>query len=88
MSSFISKTLGRMLLPNLETDLAKAVNQGIQSSAKMTDCFLAPSVYGFEMQQSTATTITHRGLGHATSALETRSMVKVHYPIPAKGLFR
>lgn len=85
MSSFVSKTVGRFLLPNLEKDLTKAVNQGIQSSAKMTDCFLAPTVYGFERQQATY------GIGHATSALERRAaptLEKVHYPPPAKGLFR
>mmetsp|Transcript_19612 Transcript_19612/g.48815 ORF Transcript_19612/g.48815 Transcript_19612/m.48815 type:complete len:82 (+) Transcript_19612:122-367(+) len=81
MSSFASKTLGRFLLPNFEKDLAKAVHEGIQSSAKMTDCFLAPSVYGFEKQSAV-------GLGHATSAVEKRLVEKVHYEVPIRGLFQ
>lgn len=94
MSSFVSKTLSRLLLPNLEKDLATAVKSSLQSSAALTDCFLAPAVYGFERQQ------VGGGLGHATSALEQRIatattpssaptvLTKVHYPAPTKGLFQ
>ena len=48
LTAFVSKTLGRMLLPGLEQDLARAIGPGLVSSAKMTDCFLAPEVYGYE----------------------------------------
>jgi len=93
MSSFISKTIGRLVLPNLEKDLSKAVSKSLQSSATLTDCFLPPAVYGFEKQ---AHGFSH-GIGHATSALERRIATatgpapifeKVYYPVPAKGLFR
>ena len=84
--SFVSKTLSRMLLPNLEKDLAKAVTNSLKSSAQMTDCFLSPAVYGFEKQPVSC------GFGHATSSLERRvatpTFEKVHYPAPAKGLFQ
>ena len=90
MSSFVSKTIGRMLLPNLEKDLARVVNEGIQSSAKMADCFLAPSVYGFEKQ------VASHGMGRATPAIEQRigssssnvAFEKVHYRVPGRGLFQ
>jgi hypothetical protein len=83
--SFVSKTLSRMLLPNLEKDLSKAVTESLKSSAQMTDCFLSPAVYAFEK------TPVSSGFGHATSSLERRvgtSFEKVHYPAPAKGLFQ
>lgn len=90
MSSFVSKTIGRYLLPNFEKDLTKAVSHGLQSSAKLTDCFLPPVVYGFEKY-------AYGGIGHATSSLERRiamattpppTFEKVYYrPLP-KGLFR
>lgn len=92
MSSLVSKTIGRFLVPNLEKDLAKAVNDGLKSSARLTDCFLPPVVYGFEKRAPTTC-----GIGHASSALERRIasasapapvFEKVHYrPLP-KGLFR
>ena len=90
MSSFVSKTIGRIVLPNLERDLTRVVNEGVRSSATMTDCFLAPVVYGFRQQQGRG------GIGRATSALEQRrinpggttTVQKIHYPALPKGLFR
>ena len=82
MSSFsVSKAIGRFFLPNFERDLSKAVGESLHSSASLTDCFLAPAVYGFEKRAG-------YGIGHATSAVERRAFEKVHYPIPPKGLFR
>ena len=81
--SFVSKAVARFLLPNFERDLTQAVQTGIQSSAKMTDCFLAPSVYGFEKQLP--------GCFHATAAVQQRTTMlveKVYYPVPGRGLFR
>lgn len=84
--SFLTKTLSRMLLPNLEKDLSKAVTESLKSSAQMTDCFLSPAVYAFEK------TPISSGFGHATSSLERRvaapTFQKVHYPAPTQGLFR
>lgn len=91
MSSFVSKTVGRFLLPNLEKDLSKAVHKSLRSSVSLTDCFLPPAVYGFEKQACRS------GIGQSTSVLEKRiamaispeaTFEKVHYKVPVGGLFR
>jgi hypothetical protein len=82
-----AKALGRFLLPNLERDLNKAVSKEMISASKMTDCFLSPSVYGFEKQACASS------IGHATSSVQQRAAaptkyVKVNYKTPAPGLFQ
>lgn len=93
-SSFLSKiTLGRFVpvVGSLERDLARAVTQNLESSARLTDCFLPPAVYGFEKQACRS------GIGQSTSVLEKRiamaispeaTFEKVHYKVPVGGLFR
>ena len=77
-----ANAVGRFLLPNLERDLTKAVSKEMISASKMTDCFLAPSVYGFEKQT----------VVHATSSVQQRAAptkyVKVNYKSPTPGLFQ
>ena len=77
-----ANAVGRFLLPNLERDLNKAVSKEMISASKMTDCFLAPSVYGFEKQT----------VVRATSSVQQRAVptkyVEVNYKTPAPGLFR
>mmetsp|Transcript_991 Transcript_991/g.2120 ORF Transcript_991/g.2120 Transcript_991/m.2120 type:complete len:85 (-) Transcript_991:457-711(-) len=81
-----AKTVSKLLLPTLERDLTKAVSAELASASKMTDCFLAPTVYGYEKTSASS------GMGHATSALQQRETTtsvfeKVHYPVPKQGLF-
>jgi len=111
MSTFLPKTLVRfallnfekdlshMILPNFERDLSRAVTKSLESSAKLTDCFLPPTVYGYEKQQVVWYKHSNNnfGIGRATSALEKRiatatepppTFEKIRYPVPGKGLFR
>mmetsp|Transcript_55993 Transcript_55993/g.62602 ORF Transcript_55993/g.62602 Transcript_55993/m.62602 type:complete len:85 (-) Transcript_55993:303-557(-) len=82
-----TKALSRLLLPNLERDLTKAVSKEMASASTMTSCFLAPSVYGYQKQ-----TLVQHGVGHGTSSVEQRvqptQYVKVHYQTPKQGLFQ
>lgn len=93
MSSFVSKTISRLLVPNLEKDLTKAVSASLQSSAKMTDCFLSPAVYAQATSSAgsigQATSVLERRIGTATATAITPKPIfqKVHYPAPGKGLF-
>ena len=84
-----AKIVGRFLLPNLERDLNKAVSKEMISASKMTDCFLSPSVYGYEKQACASS------IGHATSSVQQRAAsstptkyVKVNYKAPTPGLFQ
>ena len=79
-----AKAVSRFLLPNLERDLTKAVSKELATASKMSDCFLAPTVYGYESRAVSST-----GIGHATSSVHQRTVVeKVHYKVPAQGLFQ
>jgi len=92
MSSFISKTVGRFLLPNLEKDLTKAVHQSLRSSESLTNCFLPPAVYGFEKQLSVgigrSTNVLEKRIATATTSPKAMTFEKVHYKAPVGGLFQ
>lgn len=83
-SSYLRQAISKVLIPNLERDLTRSLNQELAAAHNMTDCFLSPSVYAYESRTVTG------GAFNATSVPQQRraTYVKTHYPIPSnRGLF-
>ena len=75
----IFRQISKALIPNLERDLSKSLKTELATAAKMTDCMIAPTVYGYEASAV-------GGVFGKTAARQSR-MVKVQYPAPQKGFF-
>jgi hypothetical protein len=72
------QAISKLLLPNFERDLSKEISTRMAGAHKMTDCFLAPSVYAYEAKAS----------AFASTAAHQQRLIKTIYPVPAQGLFQ
>jgi hypothetical protein len=76
--SSLRQMITKVLVPNLDRDLTRSLNQQLSTVPTMTDCFLSPSVYAYES----------RGAFTTTSMPQQKSLVKIHYPLStSRGLF-
>eukprot|EP00980_Cylindrotheca_fusiformis_P010379 scaffold2307_cov123-Cylindrotheca_fusiformis.AAC.3 len=76
------QVLNKMVMPELERDLSKAIGKELSSVQKMTDCFLAPTVHAFQE------TSARGAFGQTMKASAPNRMVKVEFPAPGRGLFQ
>jgi hypothetical protein len=76
----LRQAISKMLLPNLERDLSKEISTRMTGAHKMTDCFLAPSVYAYQAAAEAGAI--------ASTAARHQRLVKIQYAAPGKGLFQ
>ena len=76
-----------VILPNLERDLSRTLNAELLTVPNMTDCMVAPYVYGY---QSSPVSVSDNGAFSRTSSRQQAGagrLVKIEYVAPPKGLF-
>jgi hypothetical protein len=78
----LRQAISKMLLPSLERDLSKEISTRMTGAHKMTDCFLAPSVYAYQAEAAGARA------AFASTAARQQRLVKIQYAAPGKGLFQ
>jgi hypothetical protein len=77
------QAISKLLLPNLERDLSKEISTRMNGAHKMTDCFLAPSVYAYQAEAANA-----GARAFASTTARQQRLVKTQYAAPGKGLFQ
>jgi hypothetical protein len=82
----LRQAISKLLLPNLERDIAKEISTLMNGAHTMTDCFLAPSVYAY--QAEAAANAGAARAAFASTAARQQRLFKTQYASPGQGLFQ
>lgn len=74
--------VSRLLMPQLESDLNRALSKQMVQVENMMDCMIAPTVHAFEPVASSGV------FGATRQQAQRTTMKKVAYPTPGRGLFQ